>query len=236
MCGQATPRLCWCGASKADVVQVWNENRLTGVVGTFHVQGSHWDRVRRRFVASPGPISSLWAAVAPRDIATMNRVVARLQDAGLQVTERFAVLQNATGDVDLLDADGDVRLLLQSGEADVLTVAPVLRLPGCGVAGEVAAGVIGLSNMLNGGASVVALRRTKTAALEVDMLGEGSFVMYASEAPVRVDVDGVHLLANEEHGWKYNGTTLTIDVASSNLQRGVRHTVLVVFDGQKQVE
>jgi hypothetical protein len=213
-------------------MQVWNENHWTGVVGAFHVQGSCWDRMRRRFVAQAGPINSLWAAVSPRDVATMAAVRARLHGAGHDVTENYAVLQNDTGDVDVIDADGDVRLLIQAGEADVLTISPVLRLAGVGAAGEVLVGVLGLSNMLNSGGSVVAVTRANGlgGALEVMIRGEGTFVMSCTTAPVSVDVDGVHLDAEEEHGWKYNGKTVAIDVGPSHLQKGVKHVIHIAFE------
>ena len=30
-------------------LQMWNSNPYCGVVGLFHLQGSSWDRVRRKF-------------------------------------------------------------------------------------------------------------------------------------------------------------------------------------------
>lgn len=43
------------------LLKVWNVNRHTGVVAVFHLQGSSWDRKRRRFVihdSKPTPLST----------------------------------------------------------------------------------------------------------------------------------------------------------------------------------
>lgn len=64
------------------------------------------------------------------------------------------------------------------------------------------------------------------------MRGEGSFFMHCSERPAAVDVDGVHLSAGDpQDGWDYSTDgVLRIDVATSALQKDVRHLVQVTFE------
>ena len=96
-------------------VQVWNENELTGVVGAFHIQGSHWDRNKRRFTTSTSSPSSVWAAVAPADVDSMPYVLGRLEEAGCDAASgRYAVLRNADRSVDILDS-AQVRNLWVAG-------------------------------------------------------------------------------------------------------------------------
>lgn len=86
-------------------MQVWNENELTGVVGVFHIQGSHWDRNKRRFTSSAASLTSIWATVAPVDVDSMAFVLGRLEQAGCDAaTGQYAVLRNADRSVDILDS------------------------------------------------------------------------------------------------------------------------------------
>lgn len=86
-------------------MQVWNENELAGVVGAFHIQGSHWDRIRRRFTTGSAPNSSLWAAVAPTDVDSMPYILGRLEAAGCDAASgRYAVLRNSDRSVGVLDS------------------------------------------------------------------------------------------------------------------------------------
>lgn len=45
----------------ASAVQVWNVNRYSGIVGTFHLQGASWSRTRRQFLVhdeTPPPLAT----------------------------------------------------------------------------------------------------------------------------------------------------------------------------------
>ena len=70
------------------------------------------------------------------------------------------------------------------------------------------------------------------AGIDIEMRGEGSFVMYCSARPSAVDVDGVHLSGSDlQDGWDYSDDgVLSIDVATSALQKDVRHLVQVFFE------
>lgn len=70
------------------------------------------------------------------------------------------------------------------------------------------------------------------AGIDIEMRGEGKFVMFCSEKPSAVDVDGVHLSGSDaQDGWTYseNGV-LSVDVATSALQKDGVHLVQVTFD------
>lgn len=54
---------CVCAA-----VQVWNTNPVVGIVGIFNLQGSSWDRIRRKFHIHDKRRVTLTTAVCPHDI------------------------------------------------------------------------------------------------------------------------------------------------------------------------
>ena len=75
------------------------------MVGAFHLQGSHWDRSRRRFATLPGPPSSLWAAICPTDVDSMPHILGRLEACGCDAASgQYAVLRNSNRSVDILNS------------------------------------------------------------------------------------------------------------------------------------
>ncbi|MEW5300241.1 MAG: hypothetical protein WDW36_003183 [Sanguina aurantia] len=54
------------------LLKVWNVNAVTAVVGIFHLQGSSWDRTRRKFYTHDKEPARLKAEVRPTDIETFR--------------------------------------------------------------------------------------------------------------------------------------------------------------------
>lgn len=50
------------------LLQVWNVNKYSGVVGVFNIQGSTWSRTRRQFIIHDSSPPQLTTAVKPADI------------------------------------------------------------------------------------------------------------------------------------------------------------------------
>jgi hypothetical protein len=69
------------------------------------------------------------------------------------------------------------------------------------------------------------------AGIDIGMKGEGKFVMYCSEQPTAVAVDGVQLSGDDsEDGWVYSDDgILTVDIATSALQKDVCHLLQVTL-------
>lgn len=67
----------------ASVLQVWNMNACNGVVGVFNLQGSSWDRSRRRFIVHDRTPPKLSAEVRPSDIG----VFSAMQEATLDILD-----------------------------------------------------------------------------------------------------------------------------------------------------
>lgn len=69
------------------------------------------------------------------------------------------------------------------------------------------------------------------AGIDIEMRGEGAFVMFCSDRPKEVQVDGVVLDGDTSDGWWCSEDgVLSIDVATSALNGDVRHVLQVIFE------
>ncbi|KAG2451611.1 hypothetical protein HYH02_003392 [Chlamydomonas schloesseri] len=138
------------------LLKVWNTNPVTGVVGVFHLQGSSWDRVRRKFHVHDKAPRRLSTEVRPYDVDAFRPPSegSAAAEAAVAASEPFAVYSRASGVLSLLHGNEGVKVSLPSAEADVLTVSRVIRVAGSSFA------PLGLSNMVNGGGAVRALTHT----------------------------------------------------------------------------
>jgi hypothetical protein len=69
------------------LLKVWNMNATTGVVGVFNLQGSSWDRSRRRFFIHNSAPPELEVTVRPTDVETFRT---QLEAAGCDVAGALA--------------------------------------------------------------------------------------------------------------------------------------------------
>eukprot|EP00892_Ulva_mutabilis_P009614 jgi/Ulvmu1/7024/UM033_0083.1 len=206
------------------LLKVWNENQFTGVVGVFHLQGSYWDREARQFTMGRESIEPLWTRVRDTDVPTLPDVAERLAQGGCSATQSTAIHRHLTDEVLIVDqAERSACVRVNPTDADVLTVAPVVR-NGQGVQHA----VLGLTNMLNCGGAVDDVRYVGET-LTVEIRGEGTFLMYCTQKPSHIEVDGVAMPEGDGHEWKYVRQTLRLDVATSALNDGVDHVVQVQF-------
>ncbi|EFJ39616.1 hypothetical protein VOLCADRAFT_100756, partial [Volvox carteri f. nagariensis] len=130
------------------LLKVWNSNPVTGVVGVFHLQGSSWDRTRRKFHVhdkAPKPLST---EVRPYDVDSFRPPSTGTPSPTPVTPREFVVFSRGTAVMTLLHGNEGIQVSLHSGEADVLSVARITRV------GPVAIAVLGLSNMINGGGAV----------------------------------------------------------------------------------
>ncbi|KAG1653556.1 hypothetical protein FOA52_004063 [Chlamydomonas sp. UWO 241] len=130
------------------LLKVWNRNAHTGVVGVFHLQGSSWDRTRRKFFVHDAEPDLLSVTVRPVDVEGM--VVALEQQAGADADQRYALYTHHTRRLSLVHATDGVNVSLASGKAEAVTVACVLMTPD----GAVTFAPLGLVDMYNGGGAV----------------------------------------------------------------------------------
>lgn len=168
------------------------------------------------------PLEALWARVRDTDVPTLPAVVERLEAGGCTSTSRTAIFRHLTDEVLLVsEADHTACVRVNPADADVLTLAPVV----CNAAG-VEHAVLGLANMLNCGGAIEDIRYVRES-LTVELRGEGSLLVYCTQKPSRVEVDGV--LLSENDGWKHMRDTVRVDVALSVLNKGVDHVVQIQF-------
>ncbi|GLI71623.1 hypothetical protein VaNZ11_016892 [Volvox africanus] len=151
------------------LLKVWNTNPVTGVVGVFHLQGSSWDRVRRKFHVHDKAPKGLTTEVRPYDVDKFRPIStgARPTPATSDAPREFVVFSRNTNAMHLLHGTEGIQVSLRSGEADVLTVARVARV------GPVAFAAIGLSNMINSGGAVRELNYESGAAAVGSVTGGG---------------------------------------------------------------
>ncbi|KXZ42609.1 hypothetical protein GPECTOR_130g570 [Gonium pectorale] len=196
------------------LLKVWNANPVTGVVGVFHLQGSSWDRVRRKFHVhdkAPRPLS---AEVRPYDVDIFRPTSTGATAAnGGGRDDEFVVFSRNSGVMMVLRGDEGVQVTLRSAEADVLTVAPMART------GDVSFACVGLANMVNGGGAVRSLTHgsvrpaspasvtgggaavshhaasfgAKEVAFTLTVRGHGDVLAYCSREPDVVLLNGARL-------------------------------------------
>jgi raffinose synthase len=66
----AAAALCFCH------IQVWNANPVVGIVGVFNLQGSSWDRNRRKFHVHDKRGQTLTTRITPADVETFRHPAA----------------------------------------------------------------------------------------------------------------------------------------------------------------
>ncbi|KAG2488978.1 hypothetical protein HYH03_012419 [Edaphochlamys debaryana] len=204
------------------LLKVWNTNPVTGVVGVFHLQGSAWDRVRRKFFVHDKAPPRLSAEVRPFDVDAFRppatAATARSGDAGASAagSPAFVVRSRNSGAIALLGGNQGVQVSLGSGEADVVTVAPLLRA-GSGP-GAPAFAALGLAKMVNGGGAVRSCAAhdpaqdpsapapatpfgARECAFVARVRGHGELLCYCSREPDLVLLGGSRLQPGVSYTW-----------------------------------
>lgn len=94
------------------LLQVWNANSVTGVVGVFHLQGSSWDRVRRKFHVHDKAPRRLSTEVRPYDVDAFRPPSngSAAAEAAVAASEQFAVYSRAGGVLSLLHGNEGVKV------------------------------------------------------------------------------------------------------------------------------
>jgi raffinose synthase len=203
-------------------MQVWTQNKYSGVVGVFHLQGSQWDRTRRRFAQSRSPLTQLSTAVSPWDVASMRGMLADLPGKWAGV---FAALQNSNGTLHLVDGEhGTVDVTLEPSDADILTFVPLAVGPR-----GVRFAPMGLSGMLNAGGAVEGWTQQPDAFV-VDIRGEGVVVASSSEAPAHVLLDG-RTIGRQGKNWHFEEGKVLVDIPSprNHDEVSVQHSLTYRF-------
>jgi raffinose synthase len=199
-------------------VQVWNRNQFNGIIGAFNIQGSFWDRKKRRF-AKTGVQRELTTVVTPWDVACMQLVLDVLPGPWAGA---FASLSSHTRDVTLLDSiHGELRVTLDNSASELITIVPLVE-----GANGVRFGPLGLENMLNSGGAVTAWKRDR-GGFTLGVRGEGLFVASSSAPPSAVQLDGQEVM-NCKEGWLFESGRLVIDV-SAGTSDSVNHSLQLFF-------
>eukprot|EP00887_Chlorella_sp_A99_P005608 scaffold1.g5608.t1 len=163
------------------LLKVWNMNACTGVVGVFNLQGSSWDRSRRRFHIHNSAPPELTATVRPTDVEPF---AALLEAAGCGLPAAsgdgngaiaaggngncaggaprlecqlpdFAAYLHSSSELRRVAWDGGVDVTVKGASSNVVTLAPIVTVGG---KRSFDFAPIGLANMLNGGGAVVSAR------------------------------------------------------------------------------
>jgi len=159
--------------------QVWNTNPVVGVVGVFNVQGSSWDRIRRKFLVHSRYPPTLSTTISAADVEPFRAAgTTAVTNGGQQQYARqppaagsgsdsdadqcgssasaepltFASYQFTTQELRLMpDASTSIPITLEASGADMLWFSPVLKRRG------VALAPLGLADMYNGGGAITSV-------------------------------------------------------------------------------
>eukprot|EP00955_Chlamydomonas_euryale_P097117 365053-Chlamydomonas_euryale.AAC.1 len=211
------------------LLKAWNTNRGGGrVVGVYHLQGSSWDRTRRKFHVHDAAPRALATTVQPADC---EAGAAELHPAAASPPRyaMYTVRGKALAVVGGGGRDG-VRVELAAGEAEAVAVAPLLDVGSSSVA------LIGLCDMYNSGGAVLGVDVVASSngsgggTCNVSMRGCGRFLAHCSVAPSSV-------------AWRGNGQSgaptaleFTYDASSGAMHVEVprtddmRATLTIAFD------
>ena len=110
------------------LLQVWNVNKYSGVVGVFNIQGSTWSRSRRQFIIHDKSPPQLSTVVMPADIPLFSTSLPPKADTSSTLRSNgqsesqsngyrdnaaeFAVYNNITADMSVLGLQGQVAVSL----------------------------------------------------------------------------------------------------------------------------
>ena len=187
-------------------------NPVNGVVGVFNVQGSSWSRKKRAFHTHDPKPPLLHTLVSPTDINTFAQ-------SG-STPQHFAMYSDQSKKLVLTVHQKELTVRLKAGSSDVITVAPVF-----GSGDECQAACIGFVNMLNPGGGVLkvemhqASSSRRFAMCEMLVNGCGDLVLYVSNSPLNVIVDG----GRNSHSYDADQKRVTVQLPhASDLQRLVQ--------------
>jgi raffinose synthase len=158
-------------------VQVWNINPVVGIVGVFNLQGSSWDRNRRKFHVHDKRGQTLTTNIWPGDVEAFRHSAAAAADgdgdggssrwadaaaaAGAaggtsqqqqQQQQLYAVYRYGTEELAVVPNSGSISVALGPSGSDLVWVSP-LR-----VCGAISFAPIGLVDMFNGGGAVTSCK------------------------------------------------------------------------------
>lgn len=183
------------------------------MVGAFHLQGACWDRTTRRF-ATHKPPATLEAIISPWDVVCMHDVIDALPGVW---ADQFVAFRNSTGQSELLGGSaGDTRLTIAAGDADIVTIVPLVEGPN-----GARFGPIGLPDMLNSGGAVLEWT-AEGGGFCLRVRGEGRFVAHSSEPPRDVELDGCSL-GKRGAGWQYRDGLVSVTIPEC--AGSVKHTL-----------
>lgn len=142
------------------VLKVWNINSHNALVGVFHVQGSSWDRVRRKFHVhdrAPKPLAGQVCAWDVESFRPGTFYEWQWQQRGpvcpgAETTESFISFRFNQQTMTKVQGQERLEVPLSSGEGELVWFSPLYMLPN-----QVQFSAVGLTEMMNGGASVVSM-------------------------------------------------------------------------------
>ncbi len=167
--------------------QLWTTNAYCGVVGLFHLQGSSWDRGKRKFYVHDKAPKPLTGQVRPRDVETF---AAQSSQAGnRQQQTAYAAYPITSKELRVLGHDEPIGIELPTATGELVVISPLVE------AGGVQFAPIGLEDMFNCGGAVRSCAplpaagrggKPKDAGFCFSVRGCGRFLCYSSREPLRV--------------------------------------------------
>jgi len=208
------------------LMKVWNENNFSGIVGVFNVQGSSWDRTKRKFHTHDSSPPALECTVSPLDVG----------GSGVRAEEgsfRGVAFCSNSRHVYRLNGEGAViPMKLSAGGCEVITFVPFETCGGVEVA------PIGLSDMLNPGGAVLTVSSQAASCgpeFTVGFRGCGRFTAASSSKPAACKLRPGTPAKDGEGGeaWKEVAFTFHEDIGTVEVElpqlKGLRGELLISF-------
>lgn len=177
-------------------LKVWTVNKGgLAAVGVFNLQGAGWDRKCRAFTThdlTPPPVKAL---VKPTDIPWPD-ITDTANGTGKYVMYsdkmgRFEIVASEDNGSENQVAPGLELELPGGGGCDLVTISPIITVPGCL---DVRIAPVGLVNMFNAGGAVLCINNDSSGEVKMMLTGSGRMLMYASKRPVAVIIDDIEVM------------------------------------------
>ncbi|XP_039142842.1 LOW QUALITY PROTEIN: galactinol--sucrose galactosyltransferase [Dioscorea cayenensis subsp. rotundata] len=169
------------------MLNIWNLNKFTGVLGTFNCQGGGWSRKDRKNICFSECSHSLTSTARPNDIEWQNGKTPFQTDG----VELFAVYLFKAKKLVFLKPDESLEVSLDSFDFELLTVSPVKTLS---AKKTIQFAPIGLVNMLNTGCAIQECKFSENGGnevvAEVAVKGTGEMKVFSSEKPMTCRING----------------------------------------------
>lgn len=228
-------------SDRRSALKLWSLNYTSALVGAFNLQGSSWDRDKRKFHTHDSSLCKVQASIRPSDVPIFNSM-GGTQDFLITCTSGNRCLW------DVVSLEDVTEISLATGQAAAVAIVPIHRF-------KVKFCPVGLEGMINGGGSTSLIKVFEKEWIVIDSIplnldttgseqesihweevcqirleirGCGIFVVYCDASPVTCTIDGIEA---ETH-WSEDTDKLAIRIPEPEgdpKQNSLQHEIFLSF-------